>query len=115
MVGSGSSASLVNKMRTWAKNLLPIRESHAAAAQPRPQVDPAAVDAVRRVKERHEAGLLATPGVVGVGVGFSERVVSQAAIEIYVKQPANSLRPYLPSSLEGVEVKIVETGEIHAY
>jgi len=115
MVGSGPTASLVDKIRTWAKNLLQIRESHAAAAQLPPQVNPAAVDAARRVKERHEARLLATPGVVGVGVGRSERVLGQAAIEIYVKQPASSLRPHLPSSLEGVEVKIVETGEIHAY
>ena len=116
MVGSEPGASLLNKIRNWAKNLL-IRESHAAAAklQLPPPVNPAAVDAVRRVKEDHEARLLATPGVVGVGVGFSERVFGQAAIEIYVKQPASSMRPYLPGSLEGVEVKIVETGEIYAY
>jgi len=115
MVGSGPTASLVDKIRTWAKNLLQIRESHAAAAQLPPQVNPAAVDAARRVKERHEARLLANPGVVGVGVGRSEKVIGQAAIEIYVKQATSSLRQVLPDSLEGVEVKIVETGEIHAY
>jgi hypothetical protein len=106
---------LVDKIRTWARNLFQISESHAASAQLPTQVNPAAVDAVRRVKERHEARLLAIPGVVGLGVGRSERVIGQAAIEIYVKQATGSLRQAIPDSLEGVEVKIVETGEIQAY
>jgi hypothetical protein len=115
MVGSGAQTGLVDKVITWARNLFQIRESHAASAHPPTHVNPAAVDAVRRVKERHEARLLAIPGVVGVGVGRSEKVIGQAAIEIYVKQPKSSLHGLLPDSLEGVEVKIVETGEIHAY
>jgi hypothetical protein len=116
MVGSGPSASLADKIRTWAKNLFGISESHAASAQQLPgKVNPAAIDAVKKVKERHEAKLLATPGVVGVGIGHSERIQGQAAIEIYVKQATRSLRQALPDSLDGVEIKIVETGEIHAY
>ena len=117
MVGVGAvpQAGLVDKIRTWARNLFQISESHAASAQLPTQVNPAAVDAVRRVKERHEARLLAIPGVVGLGVGRSERVIGQAAIEIYVKQATSSLRQAIPDSLEGVEVKIVETGEIQAY
>ena len=115
MVGSGAQTGLVDRVITWAKNLFQLRESHAASAQPPTHVNPAAVDAVRRVKERHEARLLTIPGVVGVGVGRSEKVIGQAAIEIYVKQATTSLHRELPNSLEGVEVKIVETGEIHAY
>jgi len=117
MVGVGAvpQTGLVDKIRTWARNLFQISESHAASAQLPTQVNPAAVDAVRRVKERHEARLLAIPGVVGLGVGRSERVIGQAAIEIYVKQATGSLRQAIPDSLEGVEVKIVETGEIQAY
>lgn len=115
LVGSGAQTGLVDKVITWTRNLFQIRESHAASAQPPTHVNPAAVDAVRRVKERHEARLLAIPGVVGVGVGRSEKVIGQAAIEIYVKQATSSLHGVLPDSLEGVEVKIVETGEIQAY
>ena len=115
MVGTVPLTSLTDKIRTLAKNLFRISESHAASAQLPPHVNPAAVDAVRRVKERHEARLLSTTGVVGVGVGRSEKVIGQAAIEIYVKQATSSLRQAIPDSLEGVEVKIVETGEIHAY
>src|SRR3990172_6674834 len=79
------------------------------------QVDSAAVDAVTRVKERHEGKLLATPGVVGVGVGLSDTVPDQPVIEVYVKKITDSLQRTLPGSLDGVQVKIVETGEIFAY
>jgi hypothetical protein len=47
--------------------------------------------------------------------GKEQRVIGQAAIEIYIKQATSSLRQAIPDSLEGVEVKIVETGEIQAY
>jgi D-alanine-D-alanine ligase-like ATP-grasp enzyme len=115
MVGSGPSASLMGKMLAWAKKLFSVTESQAANAQLPPQVNQAAVDAVRRVKERHEGRLLAIPGVVGVGVGASEKAIGEAAIEVYVIQAAESVQRALPQSLDGVEVKMVETGEIHAY
>jgi hypothetical protein len=115
MVGSGPSASVIGKILAWAKKLLSVTESQAANAQLPPQASQTAVDAVRRVKERHEGRLLAIPGVIGVGVGVSEKAVRQAAIEVYVIQAIDSLRQALPNSLDDVDVKIVETGEIHAY
>ena len=115
MVGSDSSASVTGKILAWAKKLLSVAESQAANAQLPPQASQAAVDAVRRVKERHEGRLLAVPGVIGVGVGVSEKTSRQAAIEIYVKEAGESLHRALPKSLDGVEVKIIETGEIRAY
>jgi hypothetical protein len=115
MVGSGPSASLMGKMLAWAKRFLSVAESHAANAQLPPQASQAAVDAVRRVKERHEGRLLGVPGVIGVGVGVSEKAIGQAAIEVYVIEGTESLRRTLPGSLDGVDVKVVETGEIRAY
>ena len=115
MVGSGPSASLMGKILAWAKKLLTVAESQAANAQLPPQASQAGVDAVRRVKERHEGRLLAIPGVIGVGVGVSEKAVGQAAIEVYVIQATESLKQVLPKSLDGVEVKTIETGEIRAY
>ena len=50
-----------------------------------------------------------------MGVGVSEKAGGQAAIEVYVIQATESLKQALPKSLDGVEVKIIETGEIHAY
>jgi hypothetical protein len=115
MVGSGPSAGIKGKIFAWAKTILSVAEIQAANAQLPPQASPAAVDAVRRVKERHEGRLLAIPGVIGVGVGVSEKTSRQAAIEIYVKEAGESLHRALPRSLDGVEVKIIETGEIRAY
>jgi hypothetical protein len=115
MVGSSPSASLMGKILAWAKKLLSVAESQAANAQLPPQANQAAVDAVRRVKERHEGRLLAIPGVVGVAVGVSEKAREQAAIEVYVIQATESLKQVLPKSLDGVEVKTIETGEIRAY
>jgi len=115
MVGSGPHASVMGKILAWAKKLLSVAESQAANAQLPPQASQAAVDAVKRVRERHERRLLATPGVIGVGVGVSEKAGRQAAIEVYVIQATESLKQALPKSLDGVEVKIIETGEIHAY
>jgi hypothetical protein len=115
MVGSGPSASLMGKILAWTKKLFSVTESQAANAQLPSQVNQAAVDAVRRVKERHEGKLLAIPAVIGVGVGASEKAIGQAAIEIYVKEATESLQRALPKSLDSVEVKIIETGEIHAY
>jgi hypothetical protein len=115
MVGSGPSASVMGKILAWAKKLLSVTESQAANAQLPPQASQAAVDAVKRVKQRHEGRLLAIPGVIGVGVGVLEKAVRQAAIEVYVIQATDSLRQALPNSLDDVDVKIVETGEIHAY
>jgi hypothetical protein len=114
MVGV-STMSLTRKILDWAKNLFSVSESHAASAQLPSSVNPAAVDAVRKAKIRHEAQLMSVPGVVGVGIGQSEKLPGQAAIEVYVKEPATAMRSQLPNSLDGIEVKIIETGEIHAY
>lgn len=115
MVGTTSSANLFNKMIAWARKLWRVSESQAASQQLPGEADPAAVDAVTRVKERHESRLLGIPGVVGIGVGLSDRVAGRPVIEIYVKQATDSLRRNLPASIDGVEVNIVETGEIFAY
>ena len=115
MVGSGPSASVMGKILAWTKKLLSVAESQAANAQLPPQASQTAVDAVRRVKERHEGRLLSIPGVIGVGVGVSEKAIGQAVVEIYVKESTESLRQALPKSLDSVELKIVETGEIRAY
>jgi hypothetical protein len=114
MVGA-STTTLTHKILDWARNLFRVSESHAASAQLPSSVNSAALDDVRKVKIRHEAQLMSVPGVVGVGIGQSEKLPGQAAIEIYVKEPASAMRSQLPSSLDGIEVKIVETGEIHAY
>jgi hypothetical protein len=116
MVGSGPSAQtrFLDKALAFVRKIWPVRETHAAQ-QLSEQADAAAVAAVTRVKEKHEGRLMNIPGVVGVGVGLSDRVLGQPVIEVYVREATAALRRALPSSLDGVEVKVVETGEFFAY
>lgn len=115
MVGSTPSANLLDRMFAWVRKFWRVTESQAASQQLPEQVDAAAVDAVRRVKERHETKLLSIPGVVAVGVGLPDNGTAQPVIEVHVKKATDQLRRAVPGSLEGVAVRIVETGEIFAY
>lgn len=78
-------------------------------------VNQEAVEAVSRIKERHEKNILRVEGVVGMGVGLSEKLPGEVEIQVYVKRPKHEMRPLIPEILEDVSVIIVETGEIFAF
>jgi hypothetical protein len=61
-------------------------------------------------RARHEARLFAEQGVVGTGIGGK----GDALIEIYVEAATATLLARLPRSLDGVPVRIIETGTIYA-
>jgi hypothetical protein len=66
------------------------------------------------VKVEHEHDLMKTPGIWGVGVGFSETDVTQAVIVVYVEKPdptapGQQQRPNLPKDYDGVKVRVIET------
>jgi len=61
------------------------------------------VESVRLVKERHEASLLAIPGVVGVGLS-GDRII------VYITSPDVVGR--IPTVLEGVPILTVVTGPV---
>lgn len=86
-----------------------------AQSQLPPQANHRAVEAANKIKERHEEDILSIEGVVGMGIGLSETVPGQVVIEVYVKRPSHEMRRMIPEVLEGISVKIVETGEIIAY
>lgn len=58
---------------------------------------------------RHSDQIFALPAVVGHGVGASER--GEAVIEIYVARRGRGF----PDAIEGVPVRVIETGRIRAY
>ncbi|MBI4482011.1 MAG: hypothetical protein HY652_03875 [Acidobacteria bacterium] len=83
---------------------------------PRPQAPhPASLVRANEVKGRHEDSLFALPGVVGTGIGASEIAPGVAVIEVYVRAATPDVRRAIPAALEGIPVRIVETGEIVAY
>ena len=66
----------------------------------------------RAVKTRHEAALMEVPGVSGVGLSQDE--AGRPVIEVYVETRTPALERRLPALLEGVPVRIGETGGFEA-
>jgi hypothetical protein len=73
------------------------------------------VEAAKRIKERYEDAILKEDGVVGMGIGLSDIAPDQVAIEVYIKKPLQEMQRVIPQRLEGIRVKILETGEAVAY
>jgi hypothetical protein len=60
------------------------------------------------IKDRYVDGLMATPGVIGVGVGESKSHPGDPAIVIYVDKTAG-VEPNLPHRIDGVRVRVMRT------
>ena len=77
-------------------------------------VDPAGLAIAADVKDAHSADLLEIPGVVGHGVSVDEN--GQPVIEVYIEKAGGQAvgRP-IPSELDGIAVRVVETGVIRAF
>ncbi len=72
----------------------------------------AQVVSATRTKERHERGLMASPAVLGVGVGAADDGSGEAVVRVYVER-GKSHAP-LPDALDGVRVQVVPTDRIVA-
>ncbi len=66
------------------------------------------------IKTRHEAALLALPGVVGVGVGLLPPGHPQGGRLAIVVLVRGGPPQGLPPQLEGFPVDVVEAGDIEA-
>lgn len=64
------------------------------------------------IKRRHEAEWLAIGEVVAVGIGLVGK--QQVGIIVSVSQNPGKIRKLIPNSIEGVLVKIQETGKLYA-
>src|SRR5262245_40685164 len=69
------------------------------------------VDAVKAVKERHQASLLSKSGVLGVGVGLTPG--GRVGIVVFVQKGAP--RPAIPAQADGVPIAVVESGGFVAH
>ena len=67
--------------------------------------------AILAVKHRHEARIMAIPGVRGLGV--TQNRIGDSAIAVYVQERA--VAASVPKSLDGYGVEIIVVGEIDAY
>jgi hypothetical protein len=66
--------------------------------------------AVIRIRDRHERDLMKIPGAVGTGIGIGDQP-GQAVIEVYVPEAQAAT----PIAVDGVPVKLIETGPVVAY
>jgi hypothetical protein len=73
-----------------------------------------AVARASSVLEQHRANFMFQQGVIGVGVGASEKVDGEAAIVVYVDRTSGA-KPQFAESFEGVEVRVVYTDPFVAF
>jgi hypothetical protein len=92
----------------------------SAADQPDEQSDTdpqtamrASIEAVRAVKDRHEHELLKLDEVTATAIGRDDNS-DGAAMLVFVKKDTPQVRAKIPTELEGVPVKVVESGEFKA-
>jgi hypothetical protein len=113
MVGT-TSATNRTPLWKWFARLLPSPRAAYADHPAHPSIDPGSQAAATRAKERHEQAILRVQGVVGLGVGASDVVPGAAVVEVYVEKDTPAVRAAIPTQLDNVPVKVVETGEITA-
>lgn len=75
---------------------------------------PEEMQLARAVQARHEAAVMGLPDVVGMGIGMAESGLGPAII-VYVKSLTASTRNAVPRQLEGVPVRVIESGEFTAF
>jgi hypothetical protein len=73
--------------------------------------EPPATSAIANVLRKHEARLMAIPGVKGVGESFGP--VGNPAIQVFIAH--SGVAPSIPPVLDGVEVVTTVVGEVDAY
>ncbi len=67
----------------------------------------------KELKERYKQSWLAMDGVVAVGVGLVDR--EQVGIIISAQKNIEKIRTLIPDHLEGIPIKVQESGEIKAW
>ncbi len=67
---------------------------------------------IEQIMQQHTPEWMATPGVVGVGIGENE---GKPCIKIFVVEKSPKLEKMLPDSIEDVRVVVQVTGEFNAH
>ena len=78
------------------------------------QLPSQASDRASAALENNRANLMATPGVIGAGVGATSENDSEPAIVIYVDRTSGH-KPMFAQSLDGVAVRVVHTDPFVAF
>jgi hypothetical protein len=74
----------------------------------------APVVAASAIKDLHESDLSRIPGVIGTGIGAADQP-GKVAIQVYVDHATPQIDSAVPATLEGMPVKVIETGQFTAF
>lgn len=107
-VGSGTASPITQSSQSEVQPFVRGFEGHM------PPLPSQAADRASAVLEVHRANLMATPGVIGAGVGATAENDVEPAIVIYVDR-TSSARPQFAPALDGVAVRVVYTDPFVAF
>jgi hypothetical protein len=77
-------------------------------------VDMNRVEELKGIQATNEDIVMDIPGVVGIGIGLTEDGKDMAFI-VYVEKLTPSVKSQVPGSIEGVPVRLIESGIFEAY
>lgn len=77
-------------------------------------MDTKRVEDLKDIQARHEDSIMDIPGVVGIGIGLTVDGKDMAFI-VYVEKLMPSARAQVPDHIEGVPVRMIESGIFKAY
>ncbi len=77
-------------------------------------IDLKRVEVLKEIQKRNENWIMSIPGVVGIGIGLTEDGKRPAFI-VYVQRLTSRIKVQAPSNIEGVPVRLYESGIIRAY
>src|SRR5215216_1481536 len=108
--GSGSTGNNGRGRSTQSEGRQPFIPGLENLVQILPQQ---ASERALAVLELHRANIMFQPGVMGVGIGASDKAAGEAAIVIYVNKDAQT-RPVFPEAFDGIPVTVILTDEFVA-
>jgi hypothetical protein len=108
-VGSGTASPITSQ--SGKSEVEPFVRGFGGAM---PQLPVQASDRASAVLENNRANLMATPGVIGAGVGATSENDTEPAIVVYVDRTSGH-RPVFAQSLDGVAVRVVHTDPFVAF
>ncbi len=83
-----------------------------AACSQEPNKEITMTDAIQDVKAKYEKQIIATPGVVSMGIG--KNAAGDTAIIIGIEKDSEKTRAALPKELDGYPIEIQTTGPARA-
>jgi hypothetical protein len=72
------------------------------------------VKSATAVRDQHEDSLMKIAGAVGTGIAASDQP-GQAAIAVYLDKLTPRAQAAAPKVIEGLPVKLIESGEFNAF